>query len=280
MADGSYIDQVLGWLKGNPATTTNLAPPLASYPSNSDAEFARKYGFSQGNEHQQYLDNEKARVLGLNMPDRMPFTKTPLPSPDPRRGQFVPASGAGLYADEAMNPAASKDVNPQETGLSGKLDNLMMRAGLAANRSPIAAVGFDPSKVVLDTQMKHGSMGGAYAPSLDTIYSTTSPDDSVVHESTHRGLQQLRQLYPDQAPKALKQLPDEETVVRWLMHSQGGDPEGGAGEVDAKQRQTGIDMFSGEKYPALAEMYKAPLNQLQELAIDAMKNRGKRVGPQ
>lgn len=280
MADDSYFSMIINALRGTPssANTSSIAPPLTSYPSDADAENARKYGFSQGNEQQGFLDNEKARILGGATP--MPYTRTPLPQPDPRTSSFTPISGAGMYPTETMNPAFSQVINPAQAGAADKTNNLMMRAALAANRSPIAALGFDPSHVVMDTQMKQGAIGGAYAKGPDDIYTGLSPDDSILHESTHRGLQKLREAYPDQAPEIMKSMPNEEMVVRWLMHSKGGDPEGGAGEEDAKQRQEGIDLFNEPDKWASQAQNVSNLNKLQELAIGAMKDRGKRVGPQ
>jgi hypothetical protein len=282
-----YLNQVLSWFKGEPKSQVNLAPPLSSYPTNADAENARHYGFSQGNENQDYLDNQKARVLGLTgeyaaqvaPPPSLPQTNPPLPQPDPRK-QFLPISGNGQTLDSVINPLASKVVDPSTVDLSDKTNNVMMRAALAANRSPIAALGFDPSKVIMDTKMGHSSLGGAYnAKPFDSIYTNLNPDDSVVHESTHRGIQKLRELYPDQVNKIMNgtESPPEETIVRWLMHSQGGDPEGNSGMEDAKERQNAIDTYNS---PYIGNDYKNNLNQLQELAIEAMKNRGKRVGPQ
>lgn len=258
MADDSYIGQVLNWLHGSQPPTVNTAPPLSSYPSRDDADYARHYGFSNGNEQQGYLDNQKARVLGYTSPE----TK-----------MFKPASGVGLGIAEAINPAINQVVTPSAAGVP---DNTMMRAALAANRSPIAALGFDPDKVVLDTQTKRPTFGGAYVPSKDTIYSATNPDDSVVHESTHRGLEKLREQFPEaRSLLSSPNSPDEETVVRWLMKNQAGDPEGNQGPIDAKQRQFAIDTY-GMPYTD----YKGNLDKLQELAIQAMKDRGKRVGPQ
>lgn len=270
MADDSYFSTIVNALKapftdpGAFKETVNTAPPLTSYPSDYDARMARLNGFSHFSPNQSYLDNDSARVLGTQSPQG-----------------FMPASGAGHSVNEVLNlnPPTVDLSKPQNQDLRGKLDDTFMKAGLAANRSPIAAVGFDPSRVMVDSVMQHGSLGGAYGPKSDSIYTTLSPEDSIVHESTHRGLQKLREQYPE-AGQAMSKLPDEETVVRWLMKSQAGDPEGKDGPVDAKQRQTGIDMFSGEKYPALASMNKESLNTLQELAIDAMKHRGKRAGPQ
>lgn len=285
MADDSYLGQVLGWLKGaeTPNTTANLAPPLTSYPSNEDARMARGYGFSQGSVNQPYLDNDSAHILGSNFqPSNFaPGTVTTLDKN--MKNFFLPDSAEGRklsYVGGAINdPKASSLVDlkdPNNTTLRGATEDHFMRAGLAANRSPIAAVGFDPTRTVVDTLMKNPNVEGVYAHQPDGIYSVLTPDDSIVHESTHRGFQKLREQYPDQVNSAFTHLPSEETTVRWLMHSLGGDPEGGSGPVDAKQRQHGIDYFTGPQGDAA----KKALDQIQELAIGVMKGRGKRAGPQ
>lgn len=286
MADDSYFSQIVNALRGGPSAptvTTNLAPPLAQYPTQHDADYARNYGFGDNGVNEEYLNNQKARVLGLTNVDvprvmnistaKQAIKNNTVPKPTE---SFVPMSGEGMNIPTAIQNSQVVDLN-KNPEVQGKLTNTMMRAALAANRSPIAAVGFDPSKVVIDSLIQHPTLGGAFSPKMDGIYTALQPDDSVVHESTHRGLQKLREQYPDQTNKLMGSMnsPDEETVVRWLMHSAGGDPEGNAGDMDAKQRQHAIDVY---KMPYTG--YKDSLNQLQELAIDAMKNRGKRAGPQ
>ena len=76
----------------------------------------------------------------------------------------------------------------------------------------------------------------------------------------------------------MKQLPNEEMVVRWLMNSKGGDPEGKAGDIDAKQRQDAINMFSNGNSNATAR--QNALKQLEELAIQDRLTRSRRAGPQ
>lgn len=270
MADDSYMGQILGWLKGIPATTVNLAPPMANYPTDADADYARNYGFGNGNINEDYLNNNKARVLGGTTPNKT----------------FIPFSGAGhtlsALTSATNDPKASTvvDLNdPKNSNLQGDLRNLFTKAALAANRNPIAAIGFDPERVTLDSLLSgKATYGGAYDPKseVDGIYSTIDPTDSVLHESIHRGLKKLRDQYPNETQKAFQSLPSEESVVRWLMYKNGGNPEGGSdAPVAEEQKQKAIGQFTGAAGPS-----NEAVNQLQELAIQSMKNRGKRVGPQ
>ena len=286
--DSSYISTILGWLRGQKPSVANLAPPLSNYPTYSDADNARKYGFSEGNENQDYLDNEKAKVLGVvgtnfSPPAELrPQTSVPLPRPDPRKeSAFTPISAENMGPLSNLIPSASRVVNPGEQGLN-QIDNRMMRAALAANRSPIAALGFDPSKVALDAKVDGGTLGGAYLhggkDKYDDIYTRVTPDDSIVHESTHRGLYKLMDKYPEMQ-SLLQGSPNQELIVRYLMHKNAGDPEGHipSEEMDVKQRQEGIDTYEKGWN---AKEYQDNLNKIEELAIQAMKDRGRRVGPQ
>lgn len=286
MADDSYLGSLLGWLKGEPAQTPvkeTLAPPMLNYPSVGDAANARHYGFSDGNINQQYLDNQKARVMGhdLDVSGLSPKGK-PVKS---NVSFFMPSSADGMTitqaAESASNPKLSKVVDlkadPQPT-----VNDLAMRGALAANRIPVAAVGFDPSVTTLDTRIgSNATIGGAYSPFKDTIYSNADYPSNVVHESIHRGMEKLRQNYPDKMKTISQNLPSEEMVVRWLMKSQAGDPEFNyTGNVGQQQRRDAGNMFDQKQYPNIAGNYQKAVDQMQELAIQEMKNRGKRAGPQ
>lgn len=289
MADGA-LDTVLSWLRGKPAIpTVENAPPLASYPSQADAEYARKYGFGDNSINEDYLNNNKAKVLGANIPSGIVSASTKPQKRSDAQTTFVPFSGSGQTLEALTgavdDPKTSTVLNlndPKNNTLQDDLRNLHMRAALAANRNPIAAVGFDPSRVVLDSLLKGSStFGGAYWADPDGIYSKVDPKDSVVHESIHRGIEKLRNQYPDKAPKLLSNLPKEEYVVRWLMNTLGGNPEGGpTEEIGEKQKQTAIDLFDAPDKWASNAQRQETLKALQELAIDHMKGRGKRAGPQ
>lgn len=283
------LDDVLGWLKGTPAQPSlglEKAPPLTAYPSNDDAANAQKYGFGYGTGNEPYLNNETTRVLGHEVPN-VEFKKG------------KPVAGKPIFMQDGTSdvlrglPDRSSDslmlaVNdPKNSGNIYGVDNapvanVMMKAALSANRSPIAALGFDPDKVVLDSQSggKKYTLGGAYLPTpnstTDNMYVNLSqPDGStIVHESTHRGFQKLRDAYPEQVAKILKNFPDEETTVRWLMNKNAGDPEKQDPEakIALRQRQQGIDAFN-TVMPSLQKERAAGLDQLEYLASEAKKNR-------
>lgn len=289
MADDSYFAQIINALKGTTPTPPEMAPPLANYPSSADADFARKSGFSQGSPNEAFLDNQAARVIGYQQPIKRfsdayikQISTNPKAKPTfTNDTMLVPTDAGGMSLQEATDtvnhPEQSGIVDPRNNPeLNDKLNNRMMRAALAANRIPIAAVGFDPNRTAIDSKMPEGATYlGLYHPITDGMYTTIRPKadtDSITHESIHRGIEKLRQQFPYQSKEALKGLPDEEYIVRWLMNQNAGDPE----SKDAVQRSDAIKMFTGP----FGKERQNNLDKLQELAISAMKDRGKRAGPQ
>jgi hypothetical protein len=284
MADESYFQQIINALRGNsgPKVTTNLAPPLSSYPSSADADYARQYGFSENSPNQAFLDNKAARVLGQNVlfgtSDLSPKKNKNEPLPQ----IFIPNDAYGQSLTKLTQPGISQVINPQDSkysDLKGILNNRVMQAALAVNRNPIAAVGFDPDKITMDVMTKNPTYGGAYNKETDRAYTNFAPEDAIAHESTHRGLQKLRELYPKQTEVLMgsKNSPIEELIVRRLMQTLAGDPEKSIGAGSDEQRKQAIMAY---KRSSLAPEYNKSLEKLQELAIEAMKNRGKRAGPQ
>lgn len=283
------LDTVLGWLKGTPTAPSlgmEKAPPLAQYPTNADAEYARKYGHGYGSGNEPFLDNEATRVIGRTVPEVI-FEKG---KPKSGKPLFMPEGTMSLMnslPERSIDALASAVNAPDKTGILRGVDNapvsnIMMRAGLAANRSPIAALGFDPDKVVLDSQSgdKKFTLGGAYLPqpksTTDNMYVNLSqPDGStIVHESTHRGFQKLRDNHPDKVREIFNTgvMPSEEMVVRWLMNKNAGDPEGqdATAKLGLQQRQDSVDAFSRRD---LATTRGKALEQLEALAAETIKNR-------
>lgn len=278
------LDAVLGWLKGTPAAEAPLAlglekaPQLSSYPSQADADYARNYGFADNNIHEDYLNNNKARVLGGTQRFNVPTQKGTGRSES--REMFIPESADGLKSKDIFGKGVDVDLN-KNPELQGDLRNTMMSAALAVNRSPIAAMGFDPSRTVMDTQIKNPSVAGIYSPDRDMAYAANVYPDAVVHESTHRGIQKLREKYPEKVDHILGRMPPEEYVVRWLMNSKAGDPENIAGHTAGlEQRQIGIDNFGNPTYPRTGERNSELLKQLEEVAIQDRLTRSRRSGPQ
>lgn len=272
MADGA-LDTVLGWLRGksaNPQLGLEQAPPLVAYPNQADADYARHYGFGDNNIHEDYLNNNKAKILGFN-------AAFPLSKNASNKNIFISQSGAAVSDPTDPNNGADVDLNKRPE-LQGDLRNVMMRAALAANRSPITAMGFDPSKVNMDVEIKKPNIAGLYDGKTDSIYSALRPDDAIAHESTHRGIRKLQEKYPEDVQRIAGKIGPSanEMIVRWLMKSRAGDPEGLAGPVDAKQRQEAVDMFENNPGSHNAEIVR----QLEELAIQDRLTRSRRSGPQ
>jgi len=275
MADSSYLQTVLGWLRGEQPQKSHVtfAPALSSYPSDNDAENARQYGFGYGTGNEPYLNNERARVIGSYFPSHVPNNSG--------KKIFLSDSALGMKAVDAAglgNTAPMIDVNDRGNSFTqAMLRNTIMKAGLASNRSPIASVGFDPSKVALDTMI--GVVGqpvlrGVYAPGTDSMYSIV-PHDAITHESTHRGLQQLRKAYPEAMGTLESGLPsNEELTVRYLMRTRAGDPEASGGPTDKEQRDQGTAAYN---LPfGIGEQRQKDLNQIEGLA--ALYNKEKRPG--
>lgn len=274
MAD-SYLQQVLGWLRGDPpGTNVTLAPVLSSYPSNEDADNAKKYGFGYGTGNEPYLNDERARIIGSHFPSHMPDHKD--------QKIFLPNSAIGMKASDAGhlgNTAPMIDLNAAGNGTTKELlHNTMMKAALASNRSPVASAGFDPSRVALDTMIGafgSPSLRGVYTPNTDSMYSI-APEDAITHESTHRGLQQLRNAYPEAMGTLESTLPsNEEMTVRYLMQSRAGDPEANGGPIDKKQRAQAVENFN-LPFGDLGTQRQKALSQIEDLA--GMYNKDKRPG--
>lgn len=223
----------MGWLDaifGSPKATVEPAPRLASYPSDDDARFARVSGFGYGTATDPYVQGDVGRVFGSFAPGGR--GKPPA---------FLPASAAGLSVGEATTPELSATLdlsNPRNAAMKEKMGLLFARAALAANRSPVAALGFDPRRAQIDTEIGPSTIGGAYSKARDAMYATANDPSAIVHESMHRGFGMLRDL-PELAD-AFSAMPREESMVRYLMAKQAGDPEAAGGPIDKRQREEGL----------------------------------------
>jgi len=250
---GEFFQNLIG---GQAAPEVELAPPPASYPTSQDALEARKYGFGYGSGNEPYIQGDVARIFG--------HTRS-------ATGEFVPESGQGFpvrtLSSATDNPLYSGNVDlrtPAAAPIKETMGTALAQAALAANRSPVAALGFDPSRATFDVEIQNPTTRGAYSPSGDSIYSTLpGPQPSnIVHESIHRGLQELRKDPKLNGPFGLfSRLPDEEMIVRYLIAKQAGDPEKGIGGEGEKQRADALRvMESGAYGRALQELNQAAAN--------------------
>jgi hypothetical protein len=231
------------------------APSLSAYPSEQEAFSAKRAGFGYESPYERYMTGDVARILGIDS-----------------KSNFTPVSASGLTAHQAAITGTSKFSKNIELQNNPEAKIAMrdtyMRAALAANRIPIAALGFDPSRTAMDIKIgSEPSLSGAYSPSRDSMYvaALAHHGSAAVHESVHRGLELLRKTRPD-LKEAFDRLPDEESVVRYLMATQSGDPEKGVGDIADIQRNLGIIMFSGfegnERRKALDQITKAAQEEI------------------
>lgn len=235
-------------LFGSDEPVVHAAPPLARYPSAEDAAFARKHGAFYGTAVDPYASGQTATMLAGTARGATPNQVT-----DPRLARTGP-----LSSFSGPNVPLLPDV--------------YARAGLAANRSAVAGLGFDPRRFSMEPEMDadRTNTPGAYSSVNDHGFvvpgATDSGASTLIHESIHRGLQQMR------AAGVLPQFDDkrqldgrlEEAIVRTIMQRTMGDPEQGSLDLKAKRQAEGefgragklsnyVDRYVGDLESAAAQ---------------------------
>lgn len=246
---------MLGMIPPITEDNTVYGPRLVKYPSSADASNARQYEQAYGTGNEAFVGGQRVNMWSL-----------PGPEPKPARVEDF-----GNPTKAATDPRAANMLpGTPETG------DVYGAAQLAILRSPISAIGYDPGKFALDTKTgRDVTLAGMYSPKDDRGYSNTSYPGNLVHESTHRGLEKLRQA--GVVPEAIwKRLPDEESVVRYIMALHMGDPEKGRGDESDRQRYSGLTAFGHDpqdpqKYykglsPSTALDRRKALNELNDIA--------------
>jgi hypothetical protein len=134
----------------------------------------------------------------------------------------------------------------------------MMVAYTASQRSPLAALGYDPRVLTISPKEKNEdvkpNIGGLFIKGHDKIWTTGQYDSTIVHESLHRGMEKLRKA--NMLPKEASDI-REEYLVRAFMAKHFGDVEMGRGEAGDKQ------VASGKK---VIERYSKILDKIEESA--------------
>ena len=169
------IGDMLGWLWGSGPTKANVPPPQG-YPNADDVAQARNVDAAYGSPAAAYVQPPYGGLMA-----------------SPHTGDDIEDTFARMDASK-KNPLPSGAVSP------GVSDNLM-QGYLASQRSALAALGYDPRHMTIgDAPPDKWTVSGSYYPKTDQILSTGVYPSTTVHESMHRGIEQLRQ--PGCCPKA------------------------------------------------------------------------------
>ena len=179
-----------------PAQQPVYSPPAPTeYPSDAEAALALKSGMGYGTRNEPFMEGQITRDAGH-----------PRGLVSAVQQQIVDAPITQVPADK--QPAAS---------------DFYTKATLAANRSPISYLGFDPSKMAVESNKNQTTLGGFYLPEKDAAYANTASEDAFVHEMTHRGLERLRKsgTLSEDEQKWLDMPRREEMLVRLLMQKYG-----------------------------------------------------------
>lgn len=188
------------------------------------------------------------------------------------RMRIVPSTKIAM---RELNKDGGPEFDETTSPLTGEQRDQLYAAKLAADKSPVAALGFDLSKMQYSPAGAGGPLtaAGAYAKSKDVAWVDGSSKSVAVHESIHRGLNELRKAVgADEVRKAMTDKDghvwDEEILTRATMQRHFGDV-----ETDEKSNP---DQISRGKN--LATRYGYVLDAVEKLAQEEIKKR-KPMGP-
>lgn len=217
------------------------------------------------------------RAVGWTTPDElMAAKKYDTSYGDPSAGFFRPGARMRMPRDFMEMRAAFNNDMAGKLGLQPidqAMSDRLYSAWLAAQNSPVAAIGFDPRTMITAPPSVAGdrqlTLGGAYTPSKDEILTTGQYDSTLAHESIHRGMQKLREagLFPSSAKSY-----SEEMLTRALMQKYFGGVEKGRGEAGDKQVTDAASLLSNS-YGLKA------LTDIESAAAQLYASRRPRGGP-
>jgi len=260
----------------NSETLKRILDSLGRYPDKEDTKFASESGAFYGQNDESFTQGKSFRSLAENV---------------------VSGSPNNLASEDVSFTHAIQEL--RDAGRDDDADlaqEVYQKANLAVRRNPIAKLGYDPRRVGLvlgrtfntsafSPEGAEDGGGHAYANAKESI---DGKDDysTIVHESIHRGIERLWDAgkLPDDVMTKLgirispdgDHVGDTETVTRWIMASQMGDPEVG-GETGQRQMATARRKFS---FGGEFNRSQAALRKLEKIAADYWASEVKpRMGP-
>lgn len=169
-----------------------------------------------------------------------------------------------------LDPKYVKNMKSTEGRVTAETQKALYQAYLAAQRSALAKLGFDPRRMITSPDSEYvSSATGVYVPEDDVMW--VQPEyapSNAVHESMHRGMEILRK----DDPKELKNLQGgarEETIVRQMMLNK-------YGPVEAERNPEAV-----ERAKEMLHYFREERNRLDELEKMAARLIAKRhpAGP-
>ncbi len=246
------------------------AEDIKNWPSDEEAAAAVSNGFAYGKD-ETLLTGEAVKVLSVL--GQQTFS-------GPRgvnvtiRDAAIPVSGARVGNPARLtntdDPVISRMMELPEPAKAE-----VVKTALVANQIPIAALGFDMRKVLLDVTDTKTNISGLYSPGADGIYAQTRLPGTLLHESIHRGMELIAKEDPGFVKEVRSKI-TEEALVRYFMYKFAGNPETGQGAAGDAQIKSARWMFedSGMGY-SLGKM----LNKLNEKATEIIQKRSPKMGP-
>lgn len=197
------------------------------FPTQKDVAFARENEAFYG-EHQSENYLEGNRIIGSDK-------------------SYLGKTDVDISKDLRTTDGKVIDLNaPENKDLKERFKDTFFTARLAAGRSAIASLGFDPSKIRLDTNTDKLTIAGITNARTSTSWiGAAHPMSTIVHESIHRGLEELRRNQPEKFEAIWRGSGvDDESIVRYIMHKTMGDTET---DAPPEQRQKALRLFGSEE---------------------------------
>lgn len=157
-----------------------------------------------------------------------------------REGKVIDATGVKGDLDRIFKRLSKGKAKPDE-----RVVPLLTRALVATRRDPLAGLGFNPNKIAMEKSGEEFNLGGVYDPERDLVLTMSDTPSAIVHESIHRGLQELLKSgdLSDDEKKFINHGMNNELIVRYIMATKMGDVEGGQGPISKNQRDLAIIRF-------------------------------------
>jgi hypothetical protein len=215
----SSLDQQYAALGGAEELPFEPTARKTDYPTSADVARSAQYGQAYGDPVAPYVERPGSAYIKRSPRD------------------YIPAADKEYQRTRKFEPPFHRELTTPETS------GMVHKAWLAAERSPIAKLGFDPSKTY-SSPKQPGSLtvAGVTFPSADRMWYDEQFPDTAVHESFHRGFKLLR----DAGVLPKLQFP-EEYYVRALMLRHLGGVERGRGELGEEQIDFAVKVIDPEE---------------------------------